>query len=85
MDLVAAALEPHLPPGAIRARLQLAWIDEEVCILRAGNGGVVVLRRLSAMNEEALVVGGIAEGNPVKDAEEEADEDERELWVGSPY
>ena len=100
MDLVEAALEPHLPPGAIRAKLQLAWIDEEVCILREGSGGVVVLRRLFATNEEALVVGGVAE-SPVEDGEEEEAqdteeeaaeasaedpaEDERELWVGSPY
>ena len=85
MQAVEAAVLPILPPGAIRSRLDLAWIDETVCVLRdpETEGGIIVLQRLSSDGEETPGQGcwGDAE-----DAEgEDEDDGMTTLWVGSPY
>ena len=57
-DAVEEALSPHLPPGAIRARLPLIHLDETICALKDGAGGVVVLQREEAVEDvEADVFG----------------------------
>lgn len=91
MDLVQAALEPQLPPGAIRARLELVWIDEDVCVLRESTGGVVVLQRVPTDDGPASGGSEVGDAPPEEVGEEDEEDDEddeagvRELWVGSPF
>jgi hypothetical protein len=72
LALCEAALVPKLPPGALRAKVRLVWLDGGVCVARYGrDGGAVVLKRVDAM--AAATVGG--------DEELESEP----IWVGSPY
>ena len=56
-DAVEDALAPHLPPGAIRARLPLIHLDESICALKDAKGGVVVLQREEMEDEEPDDIG----------------------------
>lgn len=81
--LVQAALAPSLPPGAIRAKHDVLWLDEELCVLRSGPkdapDSLVVLQRADEDFDR-----GDADDDVVEDEDDDVDEGE-ELWVGSPY
>ena len=71
LDVVEAALAPSLPPGAIRARLPIAWLDESVCALRLPGSGILVLERI-ADDEQPTVTEAIEDGADAISATEAA-------------
>ena len=98
LDAAAESVAPSLPPGAIRAQLKIAWIDETICVLREPMGegastpvlprpgGVIVLQRISPPPSEDVPDAVFEEGPESDDANYDDEEDgTRNIWVGSPY
>ena len=78
-ERVEAALAPDLPPGAIRAKLRLLHLAEELCVLQSDDGGHIVLQRLPDEDGEA------EERSWDDEPDDEPDDEAEMLWIGSPY